>query len=566
MSNAEKKSQGKKNLEMIKNEKGSLTDAQFEEIVQSVLQKSLQECMEKFEKRVVSAESTEEQHSRRETLEAFLAAEGKDLGKKTEVMLSEVEQKEHQLKMKKQSKCCVNKGEENINEKAEANNVGCKENRKGEPKKIAQGNAQDVIDQKEMQEEEEKADGGSGNSSWCTAWVQCSYPNCEKWRQLSSDVDPSVLPDDWSCSQNPDLRYNSCSVPEETWSGSENEVVYAIYFPGSIVWAKQYGYPWWPGIIEADPDFEEYFLFSSQADSLPSKYHVTFFGNSVTRAWISASLLKNFGEPPGEGNALAKLRSKGEKKNLRVALEMAKEAEQISIQERIRRFGFHSRFRNKESPKDYKTLKDCNNVTSRPWAKRTQETRGGNEKAATSSKNEEKLLQEISVLEPNANIKKTINMKGDKKPKLATENVSPVSKKSRREKPAPKPAAALKGSDQPTEKRSSQKGFKKSFSVPQCKTTQARHLKSCPDNSTANLAFSSDPSKKDSSDESEGSPGAQRKLMQRKGAVGEPNETLELEKGEEETLSSQKMAVSAEEEEEEENDSPEDFSLALFEE
>ncbi|KAL7982966.1 hypothetical protein Chor_013572 [Crotalus horridus] len=108
----------------------------------------------------------------------------------------------------------------------------------------------------------------------CTAWVQCSYPSCEKWRRLSSDVDPSALPEDWSCSQNPDLQYNSCSVPEEDWSDSENEVVYAIYFPGSIVWAKQYGYPWWPGIIEADPDIEEYFLFSSQADSLPVKYGV----------------------------------------------------------------------------------------------------------------------------------------------------------------------------------------------------------------------------------------------------------------------------------------------------
>uniref|UniRef100_A0A8C6VGA9 Zinc finger CW-type PWWP domain protein 1 n=1 Tax=Naja naja TaxID=35670 RepID=A0A8C6VGA9_NAJNA len=142
--------------------------------------------------------------------------------------------------------------------------------------------------------------------SCCTTWVQCSYPSCKKWRRLSSDVDPSALPEDWSCSQNPDLQYNSCNVPEETWSGSEDEVVHVIYFPGSIVWAKQYGYPWWPGIIEADPDIGEHFLFSTQADSLPSKYHVTFFGHSVTRAWISASLLKNYGEPPREGNALVR--------------------------------------------------------------------------------------------------------------------------------------------------------------------------------------------------------------------------------------------------------------------
>ncbi|XP_063158995.1 zinc finger CW-type PWWP domain protein 1 [Candoia aspera] len=448
----------------------------------------------------------------RGTLEAFLAAGGNDWGKKTEVMASEVARKERQFRMKKQSKSCVRKDEKKINERAEANNVGCKENRKGEPKKTVRGNAQDVTGQEEVQEEE--ADGGSGSSSWCTAWVQCSHPNCEKWRKLSRDVDPSALPEDWTCSQNPDLQYSSCSVPEETWSGSENEVVYAIYFPGSIVWAKQYGYAWWPGIIEADPDIEEYFLFSSQADSLPSKYHVTFFGNSVTRAWISASLLKNFGEPPKEGNALAKLRNKCEKENLKAALEMAKEAEQIGIQERIRRFGFHSRFKDKESPKDYKTLKDRNNVTSRPWAKRTQETKGGEKNAAASSKHQEKLLHEISVVKPSANIKKTLNMKG----------------------------------------------FKKSSSAPQRKTTQTRLLSSCPDNSTADLALSRYPSKKDSLHKSEGSPGAQRKWMPRRGAVGEPRETLGLGRGEEEALSSLEVAVSAEEE----GCSSEDFCLTFF--
>ncbi|KAK9398399.1 zinc finger CW-type PWWP domain protein 1 [Crotalus adamanteus] len=259
----------------------------------------------------------------------------------------------------------------------------------------------------------------------CTAWVQCSYPSCEKWRRLSSDVDPSALPEDWSCSQNPDLQHNSCSVPEEDWSGSENEVVYAIYFPGSIVWAKQYGYPWWPGIIEADPDIEEYFLFSSQADSLPSKYHVTFFGHPVTRAWISASQLKNYGEAAGEGSALAKIRNKSEKKDLRVALEMAKEAERISIQDRIRRFGFHGRFRNQASPRDDKILKEQNNSASRPPVKGAPETKGGNKNAAASSKNPEKLLRELSVVEPIAKVKTTISVKAIPPPCCSMASPSP---------------------------------------------------------------------------------------------------------------------------------------------
>ncbi|XP_070810780.1 zinc finger CW-type PWWP domain protein 1 [Pituophis catenifer annectens] len=508
MSNVEKKSECKKNLEMIENEKGFLTDAQFEEIVQSILQKSPQECTENLQERLVPAESAEGQRSKREMSEAFLPAERSAWRKKTEVALSEVGQKEHQIKVKKQSKSGVNEGEKKLNEKAAANNVGCKENRKGEPKKAAQGDAQDVTDPEEAPEEEE--DGGSGSSRCCTAWVQCSHPSCEKWRRLSSDVDPSALPEDWSCSQNPDLQYNSCSVPEETWSGSEDEVVYAIYFPGSIVWAKQYGYPWWPGIIEADPDIGEYFLFSSQADSLPSKYHVTFFGHSVTRAWISASLLKNYGEPPGEGNAWAKLRNRSEKENLKAALEMAKEAEQISIQARIRRFGFHSRFQHKESPKDCKILKEQNNTaSSRPRVKRTPGTKGENRSTATSSKNQEKLLHEISGVKPNENIKRPIDTKGDKKPQVGgLENASPALK--RRERTAPKAAATLPGSDRATGKQdSSQKGLKKSFSVPPpCQASQARQpLRSWPDSSPAGFAFSPPLSQKDRSNRSGGSPG-----------------------------------------------------------
>lgn len=41
-----------------------------------------------------------------------------------------------------------------------------------------------------------------------------------------------------------DLNYNRCDIPEETWTGCESDVAYASYVPGSIVWAKQYGYPW----------------------------------------------------------------------------------------------------------------------------------------------------------------------------------------------------------------------------------------------------------------------------------------------------------------------------------
>jgi hypothetical protein len=41
-----------------------------------------------------------------------------------------------------------------------------------------------------------------------------------------------------------DLNYNRCDIPEEAWTGRESDVIYASYIPGSIIWAKQYGYPW----------------------------------------------------------------------------------------------------------------------------------------------------------------------------------------------------------------------------------------------------------------------------------------------------------------------------------
>ncbi|KAJ1080045.1 hypothetical protein NDU88_000267 [Pleurodeles waltl] len=103
----------------------------------------------------------------------------------------------------------------------------------------------------------------------CIAWIQCSNLSCEKWRKLESGIDPSSLPDSWSCSQNTDFNFNNCDIPEECWSGSDDEVIYATFVPGSIVWAKQRGYSWWPGMIEADPDIGVYFLFTSNLDQLP---------------------------------------------------------------------------------------------------------------------------------------------------------------------------------------------------------------------------------------------------------------------------------------------------------
>ncbi|XP_042333457.1 zinc finger CW-type PWWP domain protein 1 isoform X3 [Sceloporus undulatus] len=539
----EKEPRLKNNLGKTKKNEGCLTDAQFEEIFQSVLRKALQESLENSGKKAFPAELTEEGGPRRETLEVSLATkEGVSKNKSEEnskaVLLGA--EKDHELKMKKHSKLSASKNRKGKDVRPGADNGGCKEKRKAALKKKVQGNARVIIDPEEMQQEQ-KADGGGSSGKWCIAWAQCSYPNCEKWRRLRNDIDPMLLPEDWSCSQNPDLQYNSCSIPEETCSGSEDEVVYSLYFPGSLVWAKQYGHPWWPGIIEADPNFGDYLLFSSQRHMLPSEYHVTFFGNSVTQAWVSASMLRSFGEASMERSSLAKLKRKGDKRKFKTALKMAKEAQQINIKERIRMFGFHSRFSERASPQneqDHITI-----VCKSSAKKRAQGSGGEKKKPATPNKSQEQLLPGRPVMKPDVNGKKKIKTKRDKN--LATEDLPPLSKKSRREVPCPK----AEGSSKAKRQKNGQKGLRKS-TVSQRKSKKAKCLSSCTENSTTDLALSSYPSKKDRLEMAKIFLMAESKDT---GGLEEPCESMAFDQDGEEAFSSQEM------------DCPNDFSLALFE-
>ena len=115
-------------------------------------------------------------------------------------------------------------------------------------------------------------------------WIQCG--SCKKWRVVYDCADPSTLPDEWTCSMNSgmglhclytyvcphvlmpsycymfhfdsltpiyfnlpsfvsDVSVQSCSVPEMDWPDLTNsqEYVYSQFAQGSVVWAKQQGYP-----------------------------------------------------------------------------------------------------------------------------------------------------------------------------------------------------------------------------------------------------------------------------------------------------------------------------------
>ncbi|XP_058425136.1 zinc finger CW-type PWWP domain protein 1 isoform X1 [Diceros bicornis minor] len=364
------KAQDNKQAEKKEKEKSSLTNAEFEEIIQIVLQKSLQECLgmgssldfpeiscaqpircTQLDKEPGIASSTADNDNADGEMVMVprileISASQED-GIIPEIKTSKPGQPDPAPSEKKFNRLSSSKRKKEAqDEKMEKAQSGHDHRQKDQLKKAVQDNSQ-IRDQQKGE--------GSGFGQ-CLVWVQCSSPNCEKWRRLRGNIDPSVLPDSWSCDQNTDLEYNRCDVPEETWTGHESDVAYASYIPGSIIWAKQYGYPWWPGMIESDPDLGEYFLFASHLDSLPSKYHVTFFGETVSRAWIPVNMLKNFQELSLELTGVKKYRNKDCSQKLGAALMMAQEAEKTSIQERVNVFGFQRRYNGSDNSGEGKDL------------------------------------------------------------------------------------------------------------------------------------------------------------------------------------------------------------------
>uniref|UniRef100_A0A8C9HPT7 Zinc finger CW-type and PWWP domain containing 1 n=1 Tax=Piliocolobus tephrosceles TaxID=591936 RepID=A0A8C9HPT7_9PRIM len=361
-----RKAQNNKQAEKKEKEKSSLTPAEFEEIVQIVLQKSLQECLgmgsgldfaetscaqpivstQSAKEPGITASATDTDNANGEevphTQEISVSWEGEAA---PEIRTSKLGQPDPVPSKKKSNRLTLSKRKKEAHEKVEKTQGGHEHRQEDQLKETVQAHSQIRDLQK----------GEISGFGQCLVWVQCSFPNCGKWRRLCGNIDPSVLPDNWSCDQNTDVQYNRCDIPEETWTGLESDVAYASYIPGSIIWAKQYGYPWWPGVIECDPDLGEYFLFTSHLDSMPSKYHVTFFGETVSRAWIPVNMLKNFQEMSLELSGMKKRRNDCSRK-LGVALMMAREAEQISIQERVNLFGFWSRFNGSNSNGERKDL------------------------------------------------------------------------------------------------------------------------------------------------------------------------------------------------------------------
>ncbi|XP_069775914.1 zinc finger CW-type PWWP domain protein 1-like isoform X2 [Narcine bancroftii] len=306
----------------------TLSDSQYEKLFQSVIDKSLEDSIG-----IVPNASRQKHELKRfqddnkllfvrENTEPFIDNANE------EIEMQGVWKTKTKAKDKKVNRLSrKNKIITNINEASESKKERRKHKRKGQPKKIVPEFTRFIDDDEEIALDN------------YVAWVQCSRKVCGKWRRLKDNVDPATLPQDWICSQNPDPLYNMCDIPEELWDGRENDVIYAELVPGSIVWAKQIGYPWWPAMVEHDPQTGKYFMFTSDSNQFPSKYHVTFFDKTVSHAWISALLVKNFQELPQE-----KYISKHNfTKRINTGKKMAEEAQKVKVQDRLFLFGFAAR-------------------------------------------------------------------------------------------------------------------------------------------------------------------------------------------------------------------------------
>ncbi|GFQ64446.1 zinc finger CW-type PWWP domain protein 1, partial [Trichonephila clavata] len=153
---------------------------------------------------------------------------------------------------------------------------------------------------------------------------------CSKWRISYQYADKKEVPDKWQCSMllHANEMKGKCTDTEETFE----DLLNIMYYPGSLVWAKYANYPWWPGMIDLDPD---YIRFFEPCENNSLIYHVTFFDKPLTRNWISETLIHPFSPEAPEKNKKRRFDS-----DLFRALRTAHAAEKLPIKERLKKFSF----------------------------------------------------------------------------------------------------------------------------------------------------------------------------------------------------------------------------------
>ncbi|KAK7493716.1 hypothetical protein BaRGS_00015045 [Batillaria attramentaria] len=168
--------------------------------------------------------------------------------------------------------------------------VAEEENDEGIPEKTPCDTSDDIYAASTQDDPPEKSPEGQGNDS-----VSCGN---ETEADKRCPGDDGAVADDQEHS-----RYNSCEKEEQEYDESDH--IFTRYTLGSLVWVKMDGYPWWPGMIDIDPDYDIYCEVPSEESMYPP-----YLRGHKFRKGVSAAMRK------------------------------AREAFSIPLQERLQKFGF----------------------------------------------------------------------------------------------------------------------------------------------------------------------------------------------------------------------------------
>ena len=111
---------------------------------------------------------------------------------------------------------------------------------------------------------------------------------------------------------------------------------------GSLVFAKQGKFPWWPCMVTYDPFESEFCRLGSGGTVVGGQYHVLFFGNVPQRAWVAANNCRDWEGPKGAGPEILEQQTIPKKyaADWPAALRFAEEAHRMPHLRRLGAFGW----------------------------------------------------------------------------------------------------------------------------------------------------------------------------------------------------------------------------------
>ncbi|GIY31395.1 zinc finger CW-type PWWP domain protein 1 [Caerostris extrusa] len=128
------------------------------------------------------------------------------------------------------------------------------------------------------------------------------------------------------------LTLGKCDDPAAEIADEE----FLNYSPGSIVWAKLDGYPWWPAMVDENSDIEE-FVWKENGITY---YNVTFLDKRVTHAWILERFIRPFSNHFVGMDTFQKHKQNKYAVAIREAKQRAETALKMPIKDRLKTFSF----------------------------------------------------------------------------------------------------------------------------------------------------------------------------------------------------------------------------------